>query len=77
MNWKLRIDPLELDLTLTPSMEEAEFALSAFIPMVYWDGSVGAKGTRNGVPVGGRGFVEMLGYDPAARDVQPTPSVKP
>ena len=77
MNWELRIDSLELDLTLTPSMDEAEFALSAFIPMVYWEGSVVAMGTRNGAPVAGRGFVEMVGYAPAAPEVQPTPSVQP
>ena len=77
MNWKLRVDSLELDLTLTPSMEEAEFALSAFIPMIYWEGSVVATGTRNGAPVAGLGFVEMVGYAPAAPEVQPTPSVQP
>ena len=77
MNWKLRVDSLGLDLTLTPSMEEAEFDLSAFVPMVYWEGSVVAKGTRNGAPVAGRGFVEMVGYAPDAPEVQPTPSVQP
>ena len=53
MNWKLRVGSLELDLTLNPSNEEAEFDLSAFIPMVYWEGSVVAMGTRNGAPVAG------------------------
>ena len=77
MNWKLRVDSLGLDLTLTPSMEEAEFDLSAFVPMVYWEGSVVAKGTRNGAPIAGRGFVEMVGYAPDAPEVQPTPSVQP
>ena len=77
MNWKLRVDSLELDLTLSPSLEEAEFDLSAFVPMVYWEGSVVAKGTRNGAPVAGRGFVEMVGYAPDAPEVQPTPSVQP
>ena len=77
MNWKLRVDSLELDLTLTPSIEEAEFDLSAFVPMVYWEGSVVAKGTRNGAPVAGRGFVEMVGYALDAPEVQPTPSVQP
>ena len=77
MNWKLRVDSLELDLTLSPSIEEAEFDLSAFIPMVYWEGSVVAKGTRNGAPVAGRGFVEMVGYAPEAPEVQTTPSVQP
>ena len=77
MNWRLRIDSLGLDMTLVPSMEEAEFALSAFVPMVYWEGSVMAEGTKDGAPVAGRGFVELVGYAPAAPEVQPTPSVQP
>ena len=31
----------------------------------------------NGTPVAGRGFVEMVGYAPAAPEVQSTPSVQP
>ena len=73
MNWKLRVDSLELDLTLTPSKEKAEFDLSAFIPMVYWEGSVVAMGTRNGAPVAGRGFVEMVGYAPSILSRRCTP----
>ena len=30
--------------------------------MVYWVGSAVAMGTRNGAPVAGRGFVELVGY---------------
>ena len=72
IDWKLRVDSLELDLSLTASMEEAEFALSTFIPVIYWEGSVGATGTRQGTPVAGRGFVEMVGYAPAALEIQPS-----
>ena len=44
MNWKLRVDSLELGLRLTPSKEEVDFDLCAFIPMVYWEGSVVGDG---------------------------------
>ena len=47
--------------------------LSAFIPMVYWEGSVVAMGTRNGSPVAGRGFVEMVGYAPSILSRRCTP----
>ena len=77
MNWNLRVDSLDLDLTLAPTMEEAEFALTGFVPMIYWEGSVAATGARNGTPVAGRGFVELVGYAPEAPDIQPTPSVQP
>ena len=77
MSWTLRIDSLDLDLTLTPSMEEAEFALTTFIPVVYWEGSVGAAGTRNAAPLEGRGFVEMVGYASDAPEAQPVSEVRP
>ena len=76
VNWNLRVDSLDLDLTLTPTIVEAEFALSAFIPVIYWEGSVAAMGTRQGAPVAGPGFVEMVGYAPAP-ELQPPPSVQP
>ena len=76
IDWRLRVDSLELDLSLTASMEEAEFALSTFIPVIYWEGSVAATGTRKGTPVAGRGFVEMVGYAPAALEIPPTETVQ-
>ena len=76
MDWRLQVDSLELDLSLTASMEEAEFALSTFIPVIYWEGSVGATGTRQGTPVAGRGFVEMVGYAPAALEIPSTEPVQ-
>ena len=72
VDWRLRVDSLELDLSLTASIEEAEFALSSFIPVVYWEGSVAAAGTKGGTPVAGRGFVEMVGYAPFALEIPAT-----
>ncbi len=73
MNWNLRVDSLELDLTLAPSIEEAEFTLTGFVPVIYWEGSVKAVGVRNGAPVAGAGFVELVGYAPFSLEVQPVP----
>ena len=36
---------------LTPVIEEAEFAISSFIPVVYWEGAVAAAGTKAGASV--------------------------
>ena len=77
MGWKLRIDSLGLDLALTPVIEESEFATSAFIPVVYWEGAVEATGSRAGAAVSGKGFVEMVGYVPSAPIVPPTPPAQP
>ena len=77
MGWKLRVDSLELDLTLTPAIEEAEFSNSAFTPVVYWEGAVAATGTKDGVHVSGRGFVEMVGYAPTDPSAQSNLPVQP
>ena len=77
MGWKLRIDSLGLDLALTPVMEESEFATSAFIPVVYWEGAVEATGSMDGAAVCGKGFVEMVGYVPSAPIAPPTPPAQP
>ena len=76
MNWNLNIESLGLELALTPTSEEAEFALTGFVPIIYWEGSVQAQGTRNGAPVAGQGFVEMVGYAPLA-EVAPAPLPQP
>ena len=76
MNWELRVDSLGLDLALTPTIEEAEFALSAFVPIIYWEGSISAMGTKDGGPVAGRGFVEMVGYAPTP-EIQATLPAQP
>ena len=65
MGWDLRVDSLGLDIVLTPVIEEAEFSISAFIPVIYWEGAVAASGSREGTPISGRGFVELVGYVPS------------
>lgn len=77
MGWDLRIHSLGLDLALTPLIEESEFAISEIIPVVYWEGSVAATGSRNGAAVSGNGFVEMVGYVPSDLSALPTPPAQP
>ena len=62
MGWRVTVPSLGFDLAVTPVIREAEFATSAFIPVVYWEGAVAATGARGGTPVSGRGYMEMVGY---------------
>ena len=61
--WRVEVAPLGLDLELTPFVEQAEFA-SGVIKVSYWEGAVSVAGQREGQPVTGWGFVELVGYDP-------------
>ena len=74
MGWLLEISPLGVDLQLEPVLEQAEFAAGTVLPVVYWEGAVTASGQAAGSHVTGRGFVELVGYDPSQTTaVIPTP----
>ncbi len=63
--WTVTIPSLELMLELEPVLVDSEFAGSRYTPAAYWEGEVRATGTRQGQSIGGRGFVELVGYDPS------------
>ena len=72
--WQLRIAPVDIDLLIAPVLPDAEFDAGVILPVVYWEGAVTALGSMAGTSVEGRGFVELVGYDPgqATADI-PTP----
>jgi predicted secreted hydrolase len=56
--WRLRDPALGLDLTVRPVLADQELMTSPR----YWEGAVNVSGTRAGRPIGGRGYVELVGY---------------
>jgi predicted secreted hydrolase len=56
--WHIRVPALELDLTVHPALAEQELRTTP----PYWEGAVEVRGTRAGQAVGGRGYVELVGY---------------
>ena len=60
VRWRLELPAEELDLELTPRVDDQELAVT----VRYWEGAVAVGGTSRGNPVDGHGFVEMTGYDP-------------
>ncbi|WNZ66116.1 lipocalin family protein [Myxococcus sp. MxC21-1] len=56
--WRMQVDSLGLDLTVTPRLADQELPVS----VLYWEGTVGLEGTRAGQPLTGRGYVELTGY---------------
>jgi len=56
--WRLRSARLALDLTLRPVLADQELQTTPR----YWEGAVDASGQRSGRPLGGRGYVELVGY---------------
>ena len=62
VEWKLTIPKLNLDLEVTPAIEDQELNLA----VVYWEGSIRLKGRRAGQPVDGVGYMELTGYQGGA-----------
>jgi len=56
--WRLRVPALALDLAAHPVLADQELRTTPR----YWEGAVDVGGTRQGVSVSGRGYVELVGY---------------
>jgi len=56
--WRLTSRAPRFDLEIEPLLADQE--LRVFVR--YWEGAVSVKGTRDGKPVSGRGYLEMTGY---------------
>ena len=67
MGWQIALpDPL-LRLEVRPVLEDQELDTRRSTGIVYWEGAVDVAGSRDGRPIGGRGYVEMTGYADADR----------
>ena len=62
VKWKLTIPTLQCDLTITAALPDQEMRTSSSTNVVYWEGSVNARGSKDGKPVEGVGYVELTGY---------------
>ncbi len=56
--WILQVPALALELAIEPVLANQE--LDTIVR--YWEGAVDVSGTRDGRPIGGRGYVELTGY---------------
>lgn len=57
--WRLRLPGENLDVFVTPRLENQELRLT----VRYWEGTVEVQGTSDGEPVSGAGYAELTGYD--------------
>jgi predicted secreted hydrolase len=56
--WNLTVPEKKIDLVITPYIPNQELTTS----VRYWEGCVQIKGSMNGKPVDGSGYVELTGY---------------
>ena len=56
--WRLVLPREKLTLLIDPLVPDQELRLA----VTYWEGAVTVEGDRDGVPITGRGYVELTGY---------------
>jgi predicted secreted hydrolase len=61
--WRISVPAIRLDAEVRPVLADQEMPLS----VRYWEGAVTVTGRKAGQPVSGAGYVELTGYDAAAR----------
>ena len=57
--WRLTSRAAAVELEIEPRVAAQEHVGS----VLYWEGAVTVEGTSAGVPLDGRGYVELTGYD--------------
>ncbi len=57
-NWRIDVPSEGLSLNIKPLLDDQELNLN----FIYWEGAVDVAGEYKGVPVGGKGYVELTGY---------------
>ena len=56
--WRISVPALSLDLSVRPVLADQELQTTPR----YWEGAVDVSGERAGTSLGGRGYVELVGY---------------
>ncbi len=64
--WKINIPSRNLELLVWAAMDNQELVTSESTRVNYWEGAIEVKGTKEGKPLQGRGYLEMTGYAGAA-----------
>lgn len=60
--WQLTIPSQQLSLELVPLMAEQELTTTRSTQVTYWEGAIEARGTTQGQPIKGQGYMELTGY---------------
>jgi len=60
--WHIVIPSLDLSLDIAPQLAGQELVTSRSTQVTYWEGAVEITGTSRGLPLRGKGYMELTGY---------------
>lgn len=61
--WRVRVASLDIDINIQPLIKDQELDTRGSTMIVYWEGACEVSGTKAQQNVGGRAYVELVGYD--------------
>lgn len=62
-DWKIKVPKFDLDLTVTPIIQDQELDTRGTTMIVYWEGACEVQGKSGEKDVKGNAYVELVGYD--------------
>ncbi|MGD9056276.1 MAG: lipocalin-like domain-containing protein [Desulfobacterales bacterium] len=60
--WHLKIDPLEIELSIVANLSDQEMVTTSTTGVTYWEGSISAIGSVAERSVRAEGYMELTGY---------------
>ena len=60
--WRIAVPSHGLELEATAAVDAQELQTGRSTGVTYWEGAIDVRGTRDGAPVAGSGYLEMTGY---------------
>ena len=60
--WVINVPSAQLRVQIKPVMADQELRTSQSTKVTYWEGAVDVIGKHRGVPIQGKGYVELTGY---------------
>ena len=62
VEWRIRIPSHGMSLSVTAVVDDQELETDRSTGVTYWEGVIEVAGTSDGVPISGKGYLEMTGY---------------
>jgi predicted secreted hydrolase len=62
LEWTIVLPGRSTELRITPLLDEQELVTTRSTGIAYWEGAIEVRGTWQGQPIAGRGYLELTGY---------------
>ena len=62
VEWRIAVPGFEISLDVVAAVDAQELLTDRSTGVIYWEGVIDVRGTHDGVPVTGAGYLEMTGY---------------